>query len=363
MGATLLVVLLLIGALLPRPAAEYSPISDIFDPAGATKRMASRYAIKRDSPAEGEGRPGEAGKDGKSQGDQTGKNGEGKGHDKDGKASGDRDGKDGRDSRDGKGKSGDSRDKNASQQKGKGQDKSDGDRSDQGRNSRDQKRESSSGSPKEAAKGMKEMDKGKESRSSPSSSPINAVQQVLQRVGPTLKWIVFAVLAVIVLGAILRGGLGFLANFTDWAKRLLAAWRNFWANLFGQRKADETEDDEEESAEQPAEPPLPFSAFSNPFDSGKADSMSARQLIRYTFRAVEAWACERDLERAEDETALEFLTRLGDEVPALESEAQRLGQLHARAEYARGGLPASTHDQLRIFWDRLERVVEAPLSA
>ncbi len=40
-----------------------------------------------------------------------------------------------------------------------------------------------------------------------------------------------------------------------------------------------------------------------------------------------------------------------------------LGQLHARAEYARGGLPAGTPDQVRAFWDRLERVSAMPLSA
>jgi hypothetical protein len=178
-----------------------------------------------------------------------------------------------------------------------------------------------------------------------------------------LKWIVFAILAVIVLLAVLRGGLGFLANFTDWAKRLLAAWRNFWANLFGGAKKDATSD---EVADEPAparKKEVPFSAFSNPFDTGSAERMPARELVRYTFEAMEAWARERDLGRREDETALEFVDRIGEEVPALEKEAQVLANLQARAEYAREKLPPNTAETVKVFWQRLERVVEAPLSA
>lgn len=347
MGATLLVVLLLVGALLPRPAAEYSTIRDVFDPAGSAKRTANRFAAKGDSPAEGEGQPGQAGKDGKTQGNQTGEKGEGKGNDKDGKASGDKDGKNGRDKGDNKGQKGN--------EKAESKDRS---------NQRDAKQGEKSDASKDAAKGNKEAEKGKQSGSSSSStSSTNAVQQMLQKVAPVLKWIVFGVLALVVLAALLRGGLGFLANFTDWAKNLLAAWRNFWANLFGKPKSEEEEEGEESEVEQQAQRALPFSAFSNPFDSGKASRMSPRELIRYTFRAVEAWARERDLGREDGETAMEFLGRLGDEVPSLDAEAQRLGQLHARAEYGRGGLPESVPDQLKVFWEKLERVSGASLSA
>jgi hypothetical protein len=210
---------------------------------------------------------------------------------------------------------------------------------------------------------MKDIEKGAKDPSSQSSPRTQRIQQVMQRVAPVLKWIVFAVLAVVVLLALLRGGLGFLANFTDWAKRLLEAWKNFWANLFGEPKPEATGDG-------PAAEPIPmkkhvkpFSAFSNPFDSGSAELMQERELVRYTFEALEAWAHERDLGRRDDETALEFVRRVGEEVPALEAEAQRLAQLHARAEYAREKLPAGTAEEVRAFWEQLERVVAAPMSA
>ena len=40
-----------------------------------------------------------------------------------------------------------------------------------------------------------------------------------------LKWIVFAVLILAVIFFLLREGLKFLANFTDWARNLLNALR------------------------------------------------------------------------------------------------------------------------------------------
>jgi hypothetical protein len=354
LGATLLVGLLVVGAVLPRPYAETTTLTNVFDPAGSAKRKASRFSPKGDSPAEGEGQPGQARKDGKAQGDKSGEKGEGeaKGQDKDGKGSGKGD-----DKGDGKGeKKGDS-----------GGEKGKSDRSDDRSKSKEkssQREQQKGGRSSTQAKQEDSRESKQESRQSSSSSSTNAIQQVIQRVSPVLKWIVFAVLAVVVLVALFRGGLGFLANFTDWAKRLLEAWKNFWASLFGKPKEEEQpQDGEEETAAEQSERVVPFSAFSNPFDSGRAERKSARELVRYTFRATEAWARERDLGRRPGETALEFLDRVGDEVPALEAEAKRLGQLHARAEYARGGLPANTAEQLRAFWEKLERVVEAPLSA
>jgi hypothetical protein len=357
MGGTLLVALLLVGALLPRPAAEYSPLSDLIDPAGSAKRKASRYAAKGDSPGEGEGKPGQGGKDGK-QGNASGKDSkDGGGKDKDGKGQGKGDGKDG-DGKDGKGQSGG--DKQGEKNQGGGdQKKGDGDKQGEKGKSGDKQQGGRQADAAKAAKGMQEMEK--QASSSP-SSPTNAMQQVLAKVGPVLKWIVFAVMVFVVVVALLRGGLGFLANFTDWAKNLLKTWQDFWANLFGQKKAEQADDGEDEP-EREADRSVPFSSFGNPFDDGSAARMSPRKLVRYTFRAVEAWARERDLGREDGETAMEFLQRVGDEVPALEAEARRLTELHARAEYGPGGPPASTPDQLRVFWEKLERVAAAPLSA
>jgi hypothetical protein len=193
-------------------------------------------AFKGDSPGEGKGQPGAARPGGKEPGGKAGAKGQGKGE---GKAPGDKSGKGegkgdsgmGEQSGDDKGdKAGDGKGEDGKGEDGKDEKSQQGDKEGKsggrGRNSDPGK-----------SKGMKDIEKGAKDNSSQSSS-LAKMQQMLQRVGPVLKWIVFAILAFIVVLALLRGGLGFLANFTDWAKRLLAAWRNFWANLFGRAKTD-----------------------------------------------------------------------------------------------------------------------------
>jgi hypothetical protein len=178
-----------------------------------------------------------------------------------------------------------------------------------------------------------------------------------------LKWVVFGIVGIVVLVVLLRAVLTFLANFTGWAQSLLDFFRNFWANLFGgprRTKAAAEDADEEGPA---AVPERPFSSFSNPFADGSAGRRSTRELLRYTFAAVQAWARERGLGRLPGETALEFVQRLSGDVPALEDELRRLVMLYGRSEYARGGLPANALDAVRQFWDRLEAVVEQPKSA
>ncbi|MFM7150854.1 MAG: hypothetical protein ACKO23_13515, partial [Gemmataceae bacterium] len=373
MGATLLVVLLLVGAILPRPYSE-SPITELFDPLGSAKRKASPYALKGDSATDGKGSAGEgkssgkdrnAGQDGGGRGQEKGQ-GQGQSQGKDsssqsGGREGQGQGKDGQ----GQGQNGD-RSSNSGrsggkQGEGKGSSKNDG-RSGQQSNQGNQG-EKSGNSSNPDSKNQDGSGNQRDTRTTGSSPPMNSVQQALQKVGPILKWIVFAILAILVLFAILRGVLGFFSNFTSWAKNLLNAWRKFWENLFGGPRSETETENEEEEQEEEVEPAVPFRAFANPFDSGKAKSMSPHALVRYTYRAVEAWGREQDMGRKPDETAIEFLGRLGEEVPSFEKEALHLGKLHAWTEYARVGLPASTSEQVQAIWEKLERAAVSPMSA
>jgi hypothetical protein len=86
-------------------------------------------------------------------------------------------------------------------------------------------------------------------------------------------------------------------------------------------------------------------------------------LVRYSFEALQAWAHERDLGRRPDETPLEFVARLGDEVPALEADAVRLANLYVWALYARGPLPASCRAAVQQFWQALEAAAGLTVSA
>jgi hypothetical protein len=363
LGGGLVATLLLVGALLPRPESEY-PLID-FTPSGTKERDASDLAFKGDSPGKGEGRASNEASsnekdDGSGAGNAAGEKGAKGGKDKGGGNSGQ--GKD-----KGKGGSKEGKDKGGGDgKKGKGGNdqangKNKGNDNDNAAAKDDNKgNSSSSGDAEQKAN----KDKGARSGKGGSSAPrvnTSGLTKVLGSLGPILKWIVFAALAVAVLVFVLRGGLRYLANFTQWARDLLNALRRWWEGLFGGGGRQEDEAVVEDAGGGP--PPRPFAAYLNPFVDGSAERRSPQELLRYTFAALQAWAWEHDLGRQIGETPLEFADRLGGEIPALEAAVRRLAALYARATYGKEGMPANTVEVVRQFWQRLEQSVEQPLSA
>jgi hypothetical protein len=371
-GATLIVLLLAAGAFLPRPEAEY-PLFDFGGRAGSEKRGASQIAFKGDSPGKDKGRGGSQGEHdpraeanaGKAPGKQgqggdnpkQGQDGDGQGQEKSGQGSSGK-GKD-KQGYDGSEKSGqDQQEPGRNQEPKKGGERAE-DNQAQGGKDAPQGKDAAQGNQGSEVKRKGESSSG---GSSESSSSFSGVREAVRGLAGILKWVVFALVALVVLFVFLRAVLQFLANFTSWAQSLLDFFRNFWTSLFGgpRRTRAASEDRGEEEA---AAPEKPFASFTNPFTDGSARRLSVRELIRYTFAAVQAWARERGMGRQPGETALEFVERVCGEVPALEDELRRLVMLYGRAEYARGGVPAGAVEAVREFWDRLEVVVEQPMSA
>jgi hypothetical protein len=354
MGGVMIAVLLAAGALLPRPDAEY-PLVDVrslFSP----ERSASRFATKGDSPAKGEGRPGEAGKKGEQGGTRgKGEKGQGEGQEKGDGGSGKDKGDGGQgDQKDGdKGSGGDKKADRRDASDPKSADKA----KSQARDDRTAKESREKGSDRDS-------DRQSGSSSSSSAPPTSGVSALFQKLAAVLKWVLFAVIALVVLFVILRAVLQFLANFTGWAQDLLNSLRNFWDALFGRRRGrGRAAGGEAAASAPPAPPPRPFSSFPNPFATGEAGRWPPRKLLGYTFAAFEAWARERGLGRHPGETPLEFADRVGGEVPGLEAQARAFAAVYARALYAAGGPPAGTAEAVRAFWGRLEVVTEQPLSA
>ena len=401
LGGALVVLMLLIGALLPRPYGEYQIIN--FSGAGSKLLKASRFAIKRDSA--GNGQEGKSSSDtsrsddtagdssGKKPGDKGqaenqsgGKSSQGQGQSQGGNnSSGKSSGEKGSNSGNQKGKSGGDRNdkqsgdrnssKNNSDSRGdrdqQGKDENDGKSKDEnaqqgnsekqnGQDQSEKKRPGGSPVPEKDAKNQAQSKTGQNKPSTPPSSPSPSILPSLGALATFLKWVVFTILVLAVLFFLLRSGLKFLANFTNWAKQLLAALDAWWKSLFS-RKKPAAKAAEVPSPRRPR--PRPFSAFSNPFTNGTAAQFSPDEIATYTFEALEAWAWERGLGRELEETPLEFAQRLGAEVPALESEARGLAGMYARVAYARGRLATSSLKLLGQFWQRLETVAERPLSA
>ncbi len=365
-GGLLIAALLVIGAVLPRPDAEYSLFN--LTPTKSPERGASKYAMKGDRPGKGEGRPGADDPEGKKESpDNGGKQGQQKGE----RGDPARQGKDGSGGKGDKSGQGDKQGQNSgksqnSQNSGQNQNKGDPGSGRDQQAAKDNSKQARGDNNDRSSSGGREQKSGgdkSERTSSNSSSKMSpsALRDVVGKVSPVLKWVVFAILGLAVLFFVLRSGLQFFANFSDWAKRLLDALRNFWANLFGGWTRTKENEEREEEEEQTI-PERPFASFHNPFDGGRT-GMAVPELIRYTFAAVQAWARERDLGRQPGETPSEFAQRVGMEVPALEADLNRLAVLYARAVYARGGLPGNSVEVLRHFWQRLEAVAEQPLSA
>jgi hypothetical protein len=361
-GGALVAVLLIVGAVLPRPNSE-TALVDI-DPLGSRKRKANEQSFVKDGSGKDKGNPGE--NENKQDGPGKGKDSSGGKDSKGEKGSQGKDQKSGnqKDGKNGNQKSGDQKDgKNGDQKDGKGgkEQKKDVDQKKDGNQKKDN--DGSSGND-EAKNDKKEDQKNKDDGSAMSKSKefFRHLPQMGQ-LSTVLKWIIFGVLAALVVIHMLKSGLSWLANFTKWARDLLDSLRAFWERLFGGRESDAGEKATVATPIATIRPPRPFSSFRNPFDDGSARRRSPEEVVRYTFAALQAWAHEHDLGRPPEETPLEFAARVGDEVPSLDEDARQLALLYARAVYARGSLPAQSLETMRQFWGKLETVAEHPLSA
>ena len=94
--------------------------------------------------------------------------------------------------------------------------------------------------------------------------------------GEILKWIVFAIILLIVAFFVFRSGLRWLAGFTLWARNLWNALAAWWNGLFGWVQTGQSELNFE--PDQPVQRPRPFSAFSNPFRDGRASREGPEEL-------------------------------------------------------------------------------------
>jgi hypothetical protein len=190
-------------------------------------------------------------------------------------------------------------------------------------------------------------------RPTPKRPPV-APPAWLTALGPlmiVLKWIIAVIAVVVVAIVVLRSGLGFLANFTGWAARLLAALSAWWNGWFGEKAKRQ----EMTSPAEAREPMRPFAVFANPFANGAASNMSPDDLVQYTFDAVQSWAAERGLGRHADETPFEFTERLVHELPELQEGLEALAEAYGRMAYAGVRLPEAVRSPMQALWARLER--------
>ncbi|MBN1588115.1 MAG: DUF4129 domain-containing protein [Pirellulales bacterium] len=113
----------------------------------------------------------------------------------------------------------------------------------------------------------------------------------------------------------------------------------------------------DESAEKTtAEKPRfrPFSAYTDPFASGTAGRVPPEEVVRYTFEALEAWARENGCPRGADETPQEFARHLGSRNGALTTGVKTLARLYGQVAYASGRVDAKHIGPLKQLWQQLK---------
>ncbi len=214
------------------------------------------------------------------------------------------------------------------------QDSSERDPGDQGRGSR-----SETQSPRQRT--------GKLDRST-GGSPQNWMRAVSQQIATLFRWIFYLALVLIGVWWLWTSRAQLLAAL----RGLLQGWRGFWENLFGRRKKQSEETITTDGA---VKQPLarPFAAFSNPFAASGASRLPTDELVRYTFEALQAWAREHGCPRQPEQTPHEFARQLGVREAPLRRHARRLADLYCRVAYAPQRLPAASVAPLEDLWQEL----------
>ena len=105
---------------------------------------------------------------------------------------------------------------------------------------------------------------------------------------------------------------------------------------------------------------MAFSAFADPFVTGQARGQSPKELVRYTFAALEAWARERQLPRGVEQTPHEFAQQLGQYFPALARDTAFLAELYARFAFSPEMLSRPNLEPLRQLWQTMSRAASSP---
>ncbi len=141
----------------------------------------------------------------------------------------------------------------------------------------------------------------------------------------------------------------------------LQAIRELWERLLGGRTS--VSKSMPTQASLPPEPaPRPFAAFADPFTTGKARHLAPRELVLYTFQALEAWAREHQLPRMDDQTPHEFAGQLGRMAGDIGREANRLADLYCAAAYSNVPLASSKVSRLEKLWTAMRNAPRASTS-
>jgi hypothetical protein len=170
--------------------------------------------------------------------------------------------------------------------------------------------------------------------------------------GMLFKLIFYAVLILATLYALWR----WWPQVVRFVKDMVRSWRDLLATLFGRRR--EKRPTVSEDMFQPRV--WSFHEFLDPFMTGSAHQYSSKELIRYTFTALEAWARDRGCPRKTDQTANEFAQQVAENARPLSVSVRNLAELYGRAAYSENPISSGAVDQLAELWQLMRATQSLP---
>lgn len=162
-----------------------------------------------------------------------------------------------------------------------------------------------------------------------------------------LKWLVYGTLILGAIYGLYRWGKQLWLALVQIWQDILAWWRGLWPEKKPAAGSSEGIPEIDDHI-----PLRPFSWFSNPLlEPNRFRSMD--EMIRYSFAALHSWAAEQNLGRQKGETSTEFAVRIGSVTEVCSNEIRKLADLYALITYAGRKAPASSETIVRNFWNRI----------
>lgn len=362
MGGGLILAIMMLCILLPRPNANYS-MAQLIDNVSSKVKQASKNALMKGEAGEGDGkRLGKSGEGksvdpGKSGGGKTGRDndkGDGGGKSKAGGQQGDGDAKTGAGDKNGKNQGGKKQQQDRNGRKNKqgktarGQRGDKQQRNDEQRGERKTRDEARRDGNRDRRNDKRQRDERQAAEDQPQDSE-SKIAKTAEWIGKFFKWLIYAIIAVVILLVVFKGWRGIVEGVAAFFRGL----RDFFAGLFGRKAKAAAAGDSDDSGGPAAEPPPPFASFANPFHTGSARQMAPKTLIAYTFEAFESWAYEHGVERRADQTPAEFADAASERVDGFGRDAAQLARLQTRALYAERQPTSRCFGALEQIWERM----------
>lgn len=350
-GAIMIVVLLVLCVALPRPHPEYSITHVDWSIRSPEGLRPSRYGVGQqgaqdpDRPAAGQ-HSRQIEEDGQPQ-ESSSRNGDAQ---RDAQGGSAEDGQDPQDPQDPQ-----------QQRESSGDSKSEGDSSERSSRDGSPDQQRSTGQPaSESQDGQEPSSEDSEPRSSedsqravqgsrpPGRSPLQPRQMLdslFNGMAHIIKWLYYLAFFAIIAYLVWRYWEPIRAAVVGFVQAI----REMWEKLLGGRTRVPGSTPIQASAP-PQPPPRPFAAFADPFTSGEAQRLDPRELVLYTFQALEAWARDHQRPRMDDQTPHEFAGQLARMAEDLGCQANRLADLYCAAAYSNLPLAWSKVGRLEDLW-------------